>query len=157
MELAQWFDYLRENDVYDNTRIILVSDHGYELWQMSELIYAADENFAWDLESFVPLLMVKDFNSSGFTVDNSFMTNADVPTLAMQDTIDNPINPFTGNKITNEARSRGKQFVLTGTDFRSGELDATGFLPSTWFTVSDNIWDLNNWNIYPEISAIPIE
>ena len=29
IEHGNWFDYLRENGVYDNTRIILVSDHGY--------------------------------------------------------------------------------------------------------------------------------
>ena len=28
LQLGNWFDYLRENDVYDNTRIIIVSDHG---------------------------------------------------------------------------------------------------------------------------------
>ena len=27
-KLAEWFDYMRANDVYDNTKIILVSDHG---------------------------------------------------------------------------------------------------------------------------------
>ena len=29
--LGDWFDYLRENGVYDNTRIILVADHGRDL------------------------------------------------------------------------------------------------------------------------------
>ena len=28
LQLANWFDYMRENGVYDNTRIILVADHG---------------------------------------------------------------------------------------------------------------------------------
>ena len=26
LKLGEWFDYLRENGVYDNTRIIIVSD-----------------------------------------------------------------------------------------------------------------------------------
>lgn len=36
LRLGEWFDYLREEGVYDNTRIILVSDHGYRLEQIEE-------------------------------------------------------------------------------------------------------------------------
>ena len=28
--LSEWFEYLKLNDIYNNTRIILVSDHGPE-------------------------------------------------------------------------------------------------------------------------------
>ena len=33
--LGEWFDYLRENGVYDNTRIIIVADHGSNLGQFN--------------------------------------------------------------------------------------------------------------------------
>lgn len=29
LQLGEWFDYLRDNGVYDNTRIILVADHAF--------------------------------------------------------------------------------------------------------------------------------
>ena len=77
MQIGNWLDYLRENDVYDNTRIIIVSDHGRPLYHMDELVVDGE-----DLNFYFPLLLVKDFNSTEFTVSDEFMTNADVPTLA---------------------------------------------------------------------------
>jgi len=96
LKLGDWFDYLREMGVYDNTRIILVSDHGNGLGQFEDLMVADD----WDAEWVNALLMVKDFNAEGFRTDDRYMTTADVPYLAMKDLIDHPVNPFTGNPIT---------------------------------------------------------
>ncbi len=58
LELGKWLDYLRANDVYDNTRIILVADHGRCLNQFG--ISCNNQ----DLECFMPLLMVKDLPST---------------------------------------------------------------------------------------------
>ena len=63
-ELGEWFDWLRQEGLYDNTRILLVSDHGYELWQMLDFVYPTGD----DLGSYLPLLLVKDFDSHGFTI-----------------------------------------------------------------------------------------
>ena len=38
LQLGRWFDYLRENGVYDNTRIIVMSDHGGTMGQFPELL-----------------------------------------------------------------------------------------------------------------------
>ena len=38
LQLGKWFDYLRENGVYDNTRIIVMSDHGGTMGQFPELL-----------------------------------------------------------------------------------------------------------------------
>ena len=35
--LGDWFDYLRANNLYDNTRIIIVSDHGHASGKFDEL------------------------------------------------------------------------------------------------------------------------
>ena len=58
--LGQWFEYLKGNDVYDNTRIILVSDHGQTVAQIEELY---DVEGLLDYEVYMPLLMVKDFDA----------------------------------------------------------------------------------------------
>lgn len=103
LQLGCWFDYLRENEVYDNTRIIIVGDHGFELGQFEELLVGD-----WlDAMALNPLLMVKDFNADGFTEDRSFMTNADVPMLALQDLIENPVNPYTGKELNYEPKMSG--------------------------------------------------
>ena len=142
--LGQWLDYLRENNIYDNTRIIIVADHGYGLNNFDELL-VMDLDF--DAEWANPVLLVKDFNKDGFTVNNDLMTNADTPFLALDGVIADPVNPFTGNPITPKDKS-GDQLVYVshkwntitnhGTQFK----DPDGY----WVLVHDNIWDDDNWS-----------
>ena len=143
--LADWFDYLRARGVYDNTRIIIVADHGYELHQWDDLLY--DESL--DIEAINPLLMVKDFNESGFSTSYEFMTNGDVPTLAFEGLVENPVNPYTGNPINSEEKSREPQ-VLTTSQQWDVSVYQTGNTYNTsdghTYSVHDNIFDFNNWN-----------
>ena len=147
-ELAVWLDFLKEEGVYDNTRIILVSDHGYSIQQFPD--FSLDRI---DLERFCPLLMVKDFNSHApFSIDNTFMTNADVPLLAMSGIIDNPVNPFTGNPITDDDKTDGVVYITNSYNWQLNEVDGNGFdlSDSEWLAVRENIYDLNNWRIVSE-------
>ncbi len=99
-ELGNYMDYLRDIGVYDNTRIIIVSDHGTSVGLFEDLIFY-DVNAEW----YNCLLMVKDFDSTGFETDYSFMTNADVPTIALEGITDDPVNPYTGNPINYDPKS----------------------------------------------------
>lgn len=150
LRLGEWFDYMRENGVYDNTRIILVSDHGRGLGQMEELLLKDDAGNEVSAEWFYPLLMVKDFDSREFTVSDEFMTNADVPTLATAEIIANPINPFTGKTISSEEKFAHEQFVSlsmgSGVESHLGNT----FHETKWASVRDNIWDSENWTFYSE-------
>lgn len=148
-QIAVWLDYLKEQGVYDNTRIILVSDHGYNLGQFPDLITAD----GFDAECLCPLLMVKDFNSTGpLAVDYTFMTNADVPTLAMTGIIDCPINPFTGNPINDDDKSDGEVFVTSSYNWEV--VNETGYTfdlhDGQWISVRNNIFDINNWTYVTE-------
>jgi hypothetical protein len=107
-QLATWIKYIKENGCWDNTRIIIVADHGFGLGQFDYMLF--DEV---DIERFNPLLLVKDFNSTEYTVSDELMTNADVPTLALDGLIDNPINPFTGNEITSEAKNNTMYITMS--------------------------------------------
>lgn len=149
--LGEWFDYLREQGVYDNTRIILVSDHGRNLGHLQAL--ALDDRLK-DLEFYAPLLMVKDFNSTGFTVSKEFMTNADVPTLAVDQIIENPVNPFTGKPITSDEKTAHDQFVILSMDWDVTHNDGKTFLPGQWASVKDDLWDLDNWNFLDEKTVL---
>lgn len=141
LQLGKWFDYLREEGLYDNTRIILVADHGRGLFMMDDLILNEEEY----LGEFFPLLMVKDFGSKEFTTSDEFMTNGDVPTLATDGIIDNPVNPFTGKEINSDEKTSHDQYVINSSDWGIDENNGNRFLPSDWFAVHDNIWDKNNW------------
>jgi len=143
LQMGNWFDDLRQMGVYDNTRIILVADHGGYM--------AYDPDFykaGHDLGALYPMLMVKDFGSTGFTTCSDFMTLADVPTLATRDVVESPVNPFTGKPITDTEKTSHEQFVTL-----SGQWDVTvnngnTFLPSAWISVKDDMRDVNNWTYY---------
>lgn len=91
IQLGNWFDYLREIGVWDNTKIILASDHAFETYQLNDLILNDTGTVTNDMEYFTPLLMVKDFNSTGFNASDEFMTNADIPTIAFESTVKTPL------------------------------------------------------------------
>ena len=138
--LADWLDYLRAEGVYDNTRIILVSDHGYYLDQFSDL-----EIDGLDAESFNALLMVKDFDDRDpFRIDTSFMTNADVPTLATQNVIDNPVNPFTGKAVSNEIKYQEPMIVTATHNWVVSENNVYVF-DGPWWSIHDDIFHSENW------------
>lgn len=156
MKLGEWFDYLRENDVYDNTRIIIVSDHAYFGGQIESLVY--NDVFAvGDTGLYHPLLLVKDFDSKEFTTSDVFMTQADVPTLAVDSLIENPVNPFTGKAISSDEKNAHPQYVIASWEYDVARNNGNAFIESQWFRVSDNIWDLSNWEFLEEITTMPEE
>ena len=147
LSLSRWFDYLKENGVWDNTRIIIVADHGFMCQHFDDMILY---EYAFDTEYANPVLMVKDFDSHGFTTSDEFMTNADVPTLAMQGIIKDPVNPFTGKLITNDAKFSGPQKVLESYNWWPSRNNGTKFEAGKWYSVHDNIFDKNNWEYLGE-------
>ena len=150
LRLGEWLDYLRQQGVYDNTRIILVSDHGWNVAQLEELIFTDDEGGYYDVERFYPLLMVKDFGSTGFTVSDAFMTNADVPTLAMKDVLREPVNPFTGKLITDAEKYAHDQYLIASNEWDIMKNNGNTFLPAYWTSVKGDLWDRGNWSFLNE-------
>lgn len=155
IQLGKWFDFMRENGVYDNTRIILVADHGRGTNQIDELILDANAGQMTDVEWVFPLLMVKDFNAKGFAVDDQFMTNADVPTLATQDLIERPLNPFTGVVIDNTEKSAHDQLILYSYEWDTGKNNGYTYMPGSWYSINDSIWDKANWALVEPNGILP--
>ena len=145
-ELGEWFDQLRENGVWDNTRIIIVSDHGFALDQFDDLIY---EDLMLDAQETNSLLMVKDFNSTGFTTSDDFMTIADVPSIAMSDIIGDPVNPYTGNAISTLPKEQ-PQKVFLPQEWRIQDNNGYRFGTGAWYSVHDNIFERSNWEYLGE-------
>ena len=153
LKLGDWFDFMRENNVYDNTRIILVSDHGYK----AQAVEGFKTIGGRALDYFYPMLMVKDFNSKGFKNSNEFMTNADVPTLATQDLIESPVNPFTGKLINTQEKITHEQYLIMSWEYSINENNGYTYFPSTWITVKDDIWNPDNWRYIDEKTTMPSE
>jgi YidC/Oxa1 family membrane protein insertase len=156
LQLGNWFDYLREQGVYDNTRIILTSDHGYDVRHLDLTISDCPDSSLSDIELYMPLLLVKDFDAEGFLVSDDFMTIADVPAFACNDIIDNAINPYSGNSI---AQPMAKQVVsvLGSNESKIQTNNGNTFLPGIWFAVHDDVYDVGNWSVMANNAILPTE
>ncbi|MDR1305985.1 MAG: YidC/Oxa1 family membrane protein insertase [Treponema sp.] len=74
-QFVKWLSYLKQHGVYDNTRIIVVSDHGGNY-------HGGGIEFS-EMEGHNPILLVKDFDSRGAVkISQELMTHADTPSLA---------------------------------------------------------------------------
>jgi len=150
MLLGNYFDYLREQGVWDNTRIIIVADHGTMNYDVAFFGDQTSSTVRSGMEAYNPVLMIKDFGSTGFTVSEEFMTNADVPYIATQGIIDNPVNPFTGNPLMTHDDYGWPICVYDSQDSNvlSSEAgaDAVRFIVDEWYAFSGlEIIDENAW------------
>lgn len=128
--LGEWFAWMRSKGVYDNTRIVIASDHGRHFRGDNKTLdtdFDKSEVAAWNA-----LLLFKDFGASGdIQTDNTFMTVADVPSLAISGT------------DSREEKKEGMT-VVTGL----GEASDHGkykFNYTEKYRVKDNIFKAANW------------
>ncbi len=148
--VGKWLDFLREQGVYNNTRIIIVADHGVslgytEMWS---------EWMPQDTAAFWPLLMFKDFGSHGaFTFSDTFMTNADTPSLAFRGLVDRPVNPATGVPVTDRDKQNEEQLICNIAADNDFEADENSFFDDSdttypYFALKNqDRTDLQNWSI----------
>jgi hypothetical protein len=141
--LADWFAFLKAEKMYDNTRIIIVSDHGPEGNFVNKIPLAIP------VEQFNPLLMVKDFGAHGAMQSNGeFMSNADAPYLAMKGVISDEKmnNPFTGNPVSIE-RKKEPLYIAVSASIHVNKKSATRLMidKKRDYYVHDNIFDAANW------------
>lgn len=142
-EFAKFFEYLKNEGIYDNTKIIIVSDHGAS---------TKDADFTErpkDIlpEDYVCTIFVKEFGSHGdFKEDMTFMTNADTPYLATKNVIENAKNPFTGNPL--EVEDKNDYVKISSATAQSTRIrNDKKYLvrDDEWFTVCDDIYKAENW------------
>ena len=134
--LGQWMDRLRAAGVYDNTRIILVADHGFAVFAFPQMIYEGGTSF----EQFNPLLMVKDFGSDEFQSSDEFMSNADVCSIAMEGIISDPVDPGTGQSA--RIKPDDSDSTVQVSDVR--EYDG---LKRRLYELHDDVRDPENWTV----------
>ncbi len=140
---GEWFRWMKENGVYDNTRIIIVSDHGRNIFNpmfSSQKINGSRTTPA----TWHNTVLVKDFNSRGeMTRNESFITTCDIPYIVLKDIVEGE-NPYTGNRITEKKDKI--PFTVMKTKFRIREQGKFKFTFTELFTVHDeDIFNLSNW------------
>ena len=136
--LIDFIKFLKENNIYDNTKIIVVADHG---------VYVNYGHFFGNYGlkiGFNPLLAFKDLYTQGnIKIDSNFMTIADAPFLATKH-IPNIKNPFNNKLITNDYKTNGAYMI----DLVSWKVDdqfSNAYNFNKYYYVKDNIFDINNW------------
>jgi hypothetical protein len=143
--LARYFERLKDDNAYDNTRIIITADHG---WGVSidfdgNIVLPNGERVI----NYNPLLMFKDFGARGpLRADRAFMTNADTPFLATDGLIPNARNPWTGNLIRPD-KENGVTIVtssLWSPDLHSKY--AFKFGDDDYLRVNTDIFNPANWS-----------
>ena len=155
--LGKWFDELRAQGVWDNTRIILVSDHGCYLGLSGANLLEKHPELAdsglyepaqWtDTMCYNPLLMVKDFGATGFITDRTFMTNADTSVKAFDGLITDPENPFTGKQLTDDGKKAAEQ-RLVESDWAIARNAGIFFSDPLWITFrGTDVFDPENWSV----------
>lgn len=145
--LGEFFDYLKQNDCYDNSRILIVSDHGAT---------SREDCFQWDEKfnalapgKFHPIFMFKDFGEKGdFKTSSDFMTNADSPAILTAGIIENPTNPFTHKKISSAEKENGALVTKSNIfmPHHSKSKNIFTVKETEWYRVKDDIFKSENWN-----------
>ena len=96
-----------------------------------------------------PLLMVKDFGARGaLSVSEQFMTNADVPALALSGIVEKPLNPTTGREIAEvPSGEKAASGVTISHNWRPGANNANTYrLPDDdFYTISKSVFKAENW------------
>jgi hypothetical protein len=144
LKIGEWFDELKKENVYDNTRIIIVSDHGSNTNAKianTEIPIAGVRR-----EGYNPVLLVKDFYQHGtLKTDMTFMTNADVPSIVLEG-IAEKINPFTGKVLDTDEKKDG--VYITSNHFPQAYMHGKNkfrISDNEWIFIKDNIFDEKNW------------
>ncbi len=153
--LGRWFDELRAKGVYDNTRIILVSDHGMDVHHNDAFELSWGIGDKTDLNYFYPLLMVKDFGDTEWKESDVFMTNADTPLLAFENLISNPKNPDTGRSVTAQKKGNPVQYVFASSEFKVDQNQGNTFDAAPWYAVHTDVRKKENWSLAKENAELP--
>ena len=139
---GEWIKWMKDNDVYDNTKIILVSDHGPSWWHYHRGIernipvkkFAKDKPSLMEFLRLTPLLVVKDYNAKGkLKKDWRLMCNKDVYPIAF-DTI-NPINTDSTERVITAFYTKWVTGLTKQYKYHNNRL----------FKVKNYVYDMKNW------------
>lgn len=149
IKLIKIFNKLKAEGVYQNTKIIVTSDHGLNSQPINEYSTRFNNIVSAGYESKMspsiinPLLLVKDFNNyqSKLKTSNLLMSNADVPSLICSE--------FNGNCGLEDSDPRkninSSRVLRTSTIIRGDFLSKKLFTITDSYEVKKDIFELNNW------------
>ncbi|QIA09715.1 membrane protein insertase YidC [Draconibacterium halophilum] len=141
--VSNWLKVLKAIDTYDNTRIIIASDHGLRHAKDTAAVMINHpykninyDKVPWaDMLNFSSLLLVKDFSSTGeITTDSTLMSTLDVQNISF-----NGNSPLMIDSIDN----RTLDAVKVSWEIKMNENKVYPILRQ--YEINQNIFDINNW------------
>ena len=138
-EIASFIKWLGDENLIDVTKIIIVSDHGYQgihrQWTRLPVLRDETGNLITGSSRVNSLLLVKDYDSqSRFSVDNRLMSIADVPLIALSESDD----PTLGN-------AKNREIVVSITPWHPRDHGLYKYHIDHQFIVSGDPADPENW------------
>ncbi len=139
---AKWIEWMKKEGVYDNTKIIVFSDHGphwgFYKGKEKDVPMILNPNLKinyYDLQGLYPLLLVKDFGSKGkLRRDKRIMSNADATYIAFEENDPTKIEPPLERSLPSSVVKWERKIWLQNQ-----------FNILYQFEVSNNVYDLKNW------------
>ncbi len=137
--LAKWFEWFKKNGIYDNTKIIIISDHGNGGVGAPIIDLPRRE-----LKNTHILVLVKEFDAKGkLKVDRqTFVSNSDAMAFAC-DEIGSVCPRIAPSVLKNPKKNR--ELVFTLVDGGTGRMSKSAYDTLLSYKVKDNIFDLSNW------------
>jgi hypothetical protein len=144
--VADYFKWMKEEGVYDNTKIVIVSDHGI-VGDVSDSSSRAKAGGTTD-NTFVKsrsALLVKGRDAKGrIRISEEFVPNAEVPRIVCEE-IGGCVNPYLGNK-TIEAHGRDQPFLVDLVPWQYTEQRPTRFnIDKQLKLTNKDPYDRNGW------------
>jgi hypothetical protein len=142
-EFTNWIKWMKDNGVYNNTKIILVSDHGpswshYTKKIENDFPVEWNTNFKMSYQEYLrlnPLILIKDYYRNGtLKTDGRLMSNADTYAIAFDKN-----DP---TKIDSSSRTLRTYYTWWHKDLH----DRVEYSIKHQYEVTDYIFDLKNWN-----------
>ncbi|MBN2668914.1 MAG: membrane protein insertase YidC [Bacteroidales bacterium] len=149
--IGRWINWMKENDVYDNTRIILISDHGIH-WQhvdgkskpnlpLKNQDLLLEQNDYYLFNAMYPLFFVKDFQENGNIKYNStLISNVDATGFCFSTKCSNYLYKL----------PKDRKIEITTVPWVSNILSAKKLNIIKHFQVKTSCYDLKDWKIINE-------
>lgn len=130
LKLFSLFEWMKKNHVYDNTKIIIVSDHGVRGYKIQ-----TDDVYNLQTQPSHALLLIKDFQKrSELSYSNDFVSN-DQAFYELCKIFGNTLE-----KCSYGYKNQGyKKFVF------SNKIDFDSFVFDNIFEVKDSVFNAQNW------------
>jgi hypothetical protein len=144
--VTDYLNFLRQEDVYDNTTIVIVSDHGIvgpvEDRSSRALAGGTTDNFHVRSRS---VLLIKESGDEGqLSVSDEFLTNADVPSVVCR-VIGECINPYLNDRVIRH-EGRNDPFIVSFVPWQFSAQKPSEFVIEAQFEMRNkNAYIAENW------------